>query len=517
MVRHPLIPSIDELIRGARVGGERTAIEDRHRRVTYAELDAATARWGSWLETQGIGPGQRVGVCLPNGVDAALSLLGVVRAGRVWAGISTAATAAQRAAMCAMAGVDVVIDTDVDVDRDIGSADPVPTAVGQRRDAHELAAISFTSGTSGTPKGVMHSEYNLMLAAVAGAARGEAAGVTGMYLAMTSVNMQVLGPLQSVAAGGRLVCIDTRHAATVAEAVAGTSITNLPMAAPTAYDWVADDSITRDMLASLAYPVIGGSGAGETLLDEFAARFDRRLTVGYGLTEAPTSVCREPWDQPHRAGSCGVAVDQLEVVVVDAEHRPVPVGEAGEIVVRPARHGLWAGMYRPMLGYVGETDPTDPTDPTAARAARDAGAARDARNARATSTPATELRTGDRGTLDADGFLTVLGRSDALIVRGGANVSPERIEAALRAVRGVIDAAVVPVDDARLGQAVVAIVAGQVAHSAILAAAGQLDRDHRLDGVVVVDRIPRSAAGKLSRSDGQRLAASATRRGDDFR
>ncbi len=346
-----------------------------------------------------------------------------------------------------------------------------------------LAVISYTSGSSGRPKGVMHGQHGIVLAAVAAACRGEGRGVTGMYLPMTSVNMQILGPLTALAAGGCCLLMPRRSSDQVAEDVHRYAVNALPLALPTVVDWLAGEQITATTLRSLTAPVVGGSAVGDDLLDAYQDRFGRRLTLGYGLTEGPTSVCRERLDRPRRRGTSGVALDHLAVEVLGADGAAVAPGEVGEITVTSRSAGPWTGAYRTMLGYWGEPELT------------------------ATSLAGGRLHTGDLGSLDADGFLTVHARRSDLIVRGGTNVSPAEVEAVIRSLAGVDDVVVVGVDDRRLGQVPVAVVEGSVQAAEVLAQCAAVLASYKVPvRCVITRRIPRGANGKPRRDEVLALA-----------
>ena len=443
---------------------------DDERRMSSAEADAHIALGATRLAND-LAPGSRVVVSLPNSVEAALSLFAAVRAGMVWVGIHPR-TAPDKVAELTR------------------RATQPPTV-----DAPGLAVIAFTSGTSGAPKGVMHTEHNICLPAVVAREREQPgptrAPVIGMYLSLMSINMQILGPIVALASGGSCVCLANGDSVAVASAVQRYGITSLPMAAATAYDWV-NGAATAAQLGSLGAPVVGGSGAREALLDDYAGRFGTRLTLGYGLTEAPTSVCREPLDRPRVRGSSGRPLDHLKVTIRDASGVPVAVDAIGEICVEAAD-----ARYRPMLGYW--------NDPAASAAALPADAAGVAR-----------LHTGDRGRLDADGFVHVLGRGDEVIVRGGVNVSAEEVEALIGGAPGVTDVAVVGVPDDRLGQVpVAAVVLNGEADAADVVAWCQanLHGAQRPVDVVAVEALERSPMGKLRRGAlAARLAAALERR-----
>ncbi|HQV58263.1 MAG TPA: AMP-binding protein, partial [Ilumatobacteraceae bacterium] len=397
---------------------------DAERIVSTGEAEVLIADQAARLVEQQP-PGTPFVVSGANGVEVALSLFAAGRAGMIWVGIHRRLPADRRTEL-------------VDVLRR-------PAGIAA---VDAVAVVAFTSGTSGTPKGVMHSQYNICLPAVMAAARqarvdgwpgsgqtsahvgfaGENSGVIGMYLALTSINMQILGPIEALVSGASCVCLDITDSVELAEAVQRYGVTSLPMAAPTAFDWV-EGGATVDQLRSLVAPVVGGSSLDDRLADRYYQRFGTRLTLGYGLTEAPTSVSRQPLGEPRVPGSSGRPLEHLRVTIRTAEDdREVAPGEQGQICVEPHQSGRYRRTYRPMLGYWGDPPATEQT----LRGGR--------------------LHTGDHGWIDADGYLHVLGRGSDVIVRGGVNVNLAKIESALLGAPEVADAAVVGLHDERLGQ-----------------------------------------------------------------
>ena len=167
----------------------------------------------------------------------------------------------------------------------------------------------------------------------------------------------------------------------------------------------------------------------------YRERFGREVTIGYGLTEAPTAVTMTDPGRPRRSPeSAGRALPHVRLVIVDERDEPAPAGTVGEICVAPAVDGPFAGVYTPMLGYWGQPD------------------------ASADALRGGMLHTGDLGELDADGELYVRDRRNDLIIRGGANVYPAEVERVLHEDARVAACAVVGVPDERLGERVVAFV-----------------------------------------------------------
>ena len=426
-------------------------------------------------------PGSPVVVSAGNSIGVALSLFAARRARMIWVGIHRRVQSDKRAQVVEI------------LNRPSGIIRP-----------EDAAVVAFTSGTSGTPKGVVHSEHNICLPAVMASERGDPglrSGTIGMYLALTSINMQILGPIQALVSGGCCVCLDTTDSGEVAEAVQRHGISSLPMAAPTAFDWVGG-AATTDQLRTLVAPVVGGSGVDDRVIDQYYERFGTRLTLGYGLTEAPTSVSRQPAGGTRTPGSSGRPLDHLRVTIRGDDGSERPPGEQGEICVEPQAAGGYAGVYRTMLGYWGDPHSTE----RAVRVGR--------------------LHTGDNGWLDDAGFLYVVGRGSEVIVRGGVNVNLANIERALLLAPMVTDAAVIGVSNPRLGQVPVAAVvlakpptrvegvpdmrANSLPTSELATwCARNMAGAERPVRFVEVDVIPRNPMGKIDRTAVSELVAAA--------
>jgi acyl-CoA synthetase (AMP-forming)/AMP-acid ligase II len=179
---------------------------------------------------------------------------------------------------------------------------------------------------------------------------------------------------------------------------------------------------------------MGGADSPPEVVRLFRERFGGEVIIGYGMTEAPTAVTWSDGQVPPGPGLCGKPVPQVEIEIVDGNDRPLPPGEVGEIAVRPARTGKFAGVYTPMLGYWNR--------PEASREALRGGL----------------YHTGDLGFLAEDGNLYIRGRRNDLILRGGANVYPAEVERVLQSHPAVAAAAVLGLPDERLGERVVAVV-----------------------------------------------------------
>ncbi|MHB1931096.1 MAG: class I adenylate-forming enzyme family protein, partial [Acidimicrobiales bacterium] len=273
------------------------------------------------------------------------------------------------------------------------------------------AAIAYTSGTTGHPKGSVHSQRNLVMVGAANAHFGiwRRDPRQGAVLALTILNVMALCPLLAFQLGGTCVCIDRSDPIGLA-------------------DW-----IEREQVASLSTGV-GGTSCPETLRSTYRRRLGGAVCASYGLTEAPAAVSTQSPDVESPPGSSGRPIPHLDVTVRDPAGRELGTGEVGEICVGAPDVGAWADVYTPFLGYWNQ--------PSATAEALRGGV----------------LHTGDLGHLDEGGELFVHARMNDLIVRGGSNVYPAEVERVLLEDPRVAAAAAVGMPDSRLGERVVAFV-----------------------------------------------------------
>lgn len=341
----------------------------------------------------------------------------------------------------------------------------------------DAAVVAFTSGTTGTPKKVVHSHQSMLLPAsitttVTPRAEGERIGTP---LDLRIANVMILGPLSAFVRGSTFVVMSDRTAPGMATDIERHGITDL-FAVPTlAHDLLHCGDIESDQLKTLRHVVLGGAGAAPELIEGFADRFGVRPIRSYGFSEAPTGVARESLDDPITAGR-GHPLPHVQIVVRNpTTGEEVDCGEVGEICVTAATHGPWAHCWTGAMGYLDQPERSE-------QLFRDG-----------------VLHTGDLGTLDTDGAVRVTGRLGDLIVRGGANIDPRALEASLEALVSVSAAAVVGIDDDRLGQRV-----GAVLQAEANATRDTIDEEImasavRLDAWVVVSKLPRTDMGKLDR------------------
>lgn len=488
----------------------RLALVAFDRRLTYAELDGEANAAAVALRDIGVRAGDRVAASLPNATDIVVAFLASMRLGSLWVGINQLLAPPEKAALLSAAGPTVLLtdaptaatldglcprDTEVVL---VDSSDPdsawralVRRSAGAGRapapDPTLPAAIAFTSGTTGLPRGVVHSQANLMLPGeVLVASRRYGPDLRkGDFLPFTILNLAALSVLTTAQAGGCCVLFDRRDAEGIAHWLSSESVTVWNAVPALLHSFISDADVYEPHLGSLREVWTGGADCPEHLRQRFVDRFGIPVFATYGLTEAPSIVTIDPIDGPHVEGASGIALPHMDLFTRDASGARLPPGAEGEITVTPTADGEWAGRYRPMLGYWGT-----PPDETVA--------------ADGSEQRSNWLCTDDLGFVDAEGYLFVRGRKKALIVRGGANVYPAEVERVLMAAEGVRGCTVFGTPDDRLGERVVAVVEldpGAVFDETALRAfcTANLAKYKVPDRIVVVERLPRNSMGKVQR------------------
>jgi acyl-CoA synthetase (AMP-forming)/AMP-acid ligase II len=472
--RHGLLPpparvaipgspqSVAALLEPALAGAPgREALVGRHARYTFAQLDREVSRAAAALSGLGVEPGVRVAGSMANHTEIVVAFLASMRLGAIWVGISRALAppekafllrdsgarvlVADREALAQLAGlraelpdlvhwIDAEPGTASEWHERLHSARAEPPAV--EIDPFAPAAIAYTSGTTGIPKGAVHSQHNLLLPGAIALARGRSGPdvVQGVCLPLTLLNLMVLGPVLAAQAQATCVLMDRIDAPGIAEWVRRERIHAFSSSPTTFHDLLTHPGVNPGDLATLTRPGVGGAQPPDALKELFLRRFGFEIQEGYGLTEAPTSVTHTDPARPRIPGSAGQALPHVVIRIVDDAGRELAPGEVGEVCVAPRSDGPWARVYTPMLGYWNRPD-------ASAEALRGG-----------------LLHTGDLGCLDAEGNLFIRDRRSELILRGGANVYPAEVERVLGSEARVAACAVLGIADARLGERVVAAV-----------------------------------------------------------
>ena len=497
----------------ARTTPDAFAVRDRHRRVTYRALVEAADRLAASLAGQGMRPGQRVAVWLPSRVETAIALLASSRNGYVCCPslhrghtvgeVVVLVDRMRAAALIAEPGYGADADRhDIFAalaDRDflrvawrIGPADGVPFAepagpaidLPATSDANQIMYLPFTSGTTGTPKGVLHSD-NTLLATARMMARDWHLERAVLYtLSPLSHNLGLGALVTALAAGGELVVHDQPRGASLIDRLEETGAVFL-FGVPTHAIDLLRELRTRGAarLGAVRGFRISGAAAPAAVVSELM-RYGVVPQSGYGMTETCSHQYTLPDDTPERiVETSGHACAGYEISIwrddnPDVEAAPGEIGEIG---------GRGASL---MLGYF--------DDQAATEAAFNAQG---------------WFMTGDLGWIDEAGYLRVTGRKKEIIIRGGRNIHPAHIEALALRHQAVERAAAFPVSDPRLGERIcLAVVTRRdmpldpQAMLEHLAAAG-LSKYDMPEFILPLAEMPLTASGKIIKRELARSVA----------
>ncbi len=395
---------------------------------TYAELDACVSQLCGRLAARGVMPGQRVAAYLPNRPEYVALIHALARLGTVLLPLNTRLTAPEIAFQLGAAQVDWLIYGDgtapgitalpvrvgaIPLDSDTLTGGRDPNWGARPINLSDPAAILFTSGTTGQPKGVVLTWGNFHHSALASAQRLGSGPDDRWLVCLPLYHVGGLSIVLRCCLFGTTVVLHERfEAGAVAGALPGVTLVSL---VPTMLRRVLAVLEARDFPANVRAVLLGGAAAPAGWVAECAAR-GVPVALTYGLTEASSQVATAtPAEVRRKPGSVGKPLGGVELRIANYANDHV-----GEILVR--------GPIV-MAGYLGEV-------------------------------PVGEgwLSTGDLGWLDEDSDLLVVQRRADLIVTGGENVYPAEVEAALLAHPAVREACVVGLADAEWGQIVGAVV-----------------------------------------------------------
>ncbi len=439
---------------------------------TYADAARRSAQLAHALAARGAAPGERVAVQVAKSAEAIMVYLACVRAGYVLLPMNTGYTADEVAYLVGDARPVVVLDDERLAELGEQAHTMPTTFTDHAATPDELAAILYTSGTTGRPKGAMLSQRNLAsnsatLAELWGFRPGD---VLLHALPIFHTHGLFVATNCSIANGSPMVFLERFDADEVVRALPRCTVM---MGVPTFYTrLLTHEGFGPDACRSMRLFISGSAPLLASVHDEFRARTGHAILERYGMTET-SMLTSNPLDGERRPGTVGFALPGVDVRVVDDDGRVVSSGEVGGIEVRGPN--VFAGYWgRPEL--------------TATEFAADGW-----------------FRTGDVGMFDADGYLHIVGRSKDLIISGGLNVYPKEIEDVIDGLDGVLESAVVGVPDADFGEAVVAIVVAATGAdpepAALRAAARERLAAFKVPKRVhVVDALPRNAMGKVEKA-----------------
>lgn len=422
--------------------------------LSYGDIDAVAAAIAGGLRERGVSVGDRVVVQVDKSAGAVALYLACLRSGAVYVPVNTAYTEAEVRAFVDDAQATLMVDDGVLTS--LARSDPVDEVVD--RSGSDWAAMLYTSGTTGRSKGAMLSCENLVANASAlhDAWRFTPDDVLIHVLPVFHVHGLFVA-LHCAFSAGASVRFHRRFDpdAVVADLARSTVL----MGVPTHFHRLLDQTdVDRDACASMRLFTSGSAPLLSSRHDEFADRTGHRIVERYGMTETMI-LTSNPYDGERVAGTVGFALAGVDL----------RIGDGGSVEVRPETG---------FLGYWGQPVKTA-----------------------AAFTDDHWFVTGDLGSIDDEGRLTLVGRQSDMIISGGLNIYPTEVEAVLDAVDGVEESAVVGMPDADLGEVAVAFIVGDT-DAALLddACTATLARFKHPRRYVPIDQLPRNTMGKVQKT-----------------
>jgi malonyl-CoA/methylmalonyl-CoA synthetase len=460
---------------------------------SYAEVVALSGRLANLLQAQGVQAGDRVAVQVDKSVEAIALYLATIRAGAVFLPLNSAYTRAEvgyflsdaepRVFVCSGKHEAEFGDIEAQVvtlDDGDGGGSLMQAAQAQpvefdnvAREPQDLAAILYTSGTTGLSKGAMLSHDNLYSNSKTLVDYWQFTADDVLLHALPIFHTHGLFVATNVImiAGGAMIFLARFDLEQMIEQLPGATAL---MGVPTFYTrLLADDRFDRDLVSHMRLFVSGSAPMLAETHVEFEERTGHRILERYGMTETNMNTSN-PYLGERRAGSVGFPLPGVEIKISDAETGvELAAGETGMIEVRGANV---------FLGYWRKPEKT-------ALELRDDGF----------------FISGDLGKFDADGYLHILGREKDLIISGGYNIYPRQIETEIDALDGVLESAVFGIAHTDLGEVVAAAV--------VLVDGAELDGEQLIEAlepvlarfklprkVFIIDELPRNAMGKVQKN-----------------
>lgn len=466
------------------------------RRYSYRDLDEISARLARWLLDQGMRAGDRVAVQVEKSAEAYFLYLATLRAGLVYLPLNTAyqakemeyflGDAAPRLVVCrpdSAGRLEELVKGKAQIEtldeQCGGSLIMKAESVGAQefatvqRSASNLAVILYTSGTTGRSKGAMITHGNL---AANAEALAQAWGFTAddvllHALPLFHIHGLFLSSHCALMSGAAMLFVNKFDPKKILSLLPRATVF---MGVPTYYTrLLAEPTFDGQACKNIRLFVSGSAPLLTETFNEFRERTGQTILERYGMTETGVNTSN-PLHGERRAGTVGMALPGNEIRVVNDGNQPVTVGEIGHIQARGAN--VFPGYWQ-MPEKTAEEFTTDGF-----------------------------FKTGDMGQFDADGYLSIVGRSKDMVISGGYNVYPKEIESILDALPGVVESAIIGVPHRDFGEAVTAMIvrdgSGNTPDEAVIIAQlkSELANYKVPKRVFFVDELPRNTMGKVQKN-----------------
>ncbi|MEW6263196.1 MAG: AMP-binding protein [Thermodesulfobacteriota bacterium] len=483
---------------GAEYFPDRTAVIEGGRQVRYGELEAKAGRMAAALSRLGLGPGDVAAICLPGSSDWLAFYFGALKAGCRVATLFHGATGDELkrlAADCQPAVVFTTEDKKANLLEESGRAGfrglftPSDlerseafagfTSMNFRavyRDRDDVAAILYTGGTTGTAKGVLLTHQNLLVSAhhVARYERSTETDRALCFLPLHHVFGQVHIMLATFLTAGTLILRPGFDLDDVLGVIREFQVTKF-FAVPTIYIRLLDRPALAERFRSVRYCFSAAANMAREVVNQWKEKTGLAIHESYGLTESAAMVTFNHYYR-HVVGSVGTPVGTVEVSIRDMGGQVLEPGRQGEITIKGPNV---------MKGYLGRPEET------------------------LSAFHGSWFRSGDVGMMDEAGYLYIVDRIKDMIITGGENVYPREIEEYLHQHPEVAECTVVGLPDAEYGERVAAVIVPRPGTVIVPQTIRAFLRE-RLSGYkvpkeyVVVDDLPRSAAGKVLKREVRR-------------
>jgi long-chain acyl-CoA synthetase len=467
---------VDDLLRhSARRSPQQTAVVWGAERRSYAQIDEQAQRLARELVEGGVRPGHRVAIYLAHPIETIVSIFAVATAGAAFVVVNPKTKREHLETVLAASGATALIEQSGT--RCIRVLHPPPVSPRQQVPA-DLAALIYTSGSNGTPKGVMLTHGNIVFAAATISSYLENRPDDVILSVLPLSSTYGLGQVMTAFAVGATLVLERSfaYARAVVETLQREKVTGMPLV-PTLATMMLQVDLTQYEFPHLRYITSASAALPVPKLRRLQAAFPAvRIYSMYGQTECQRVSYLPPEMLETHPDSVGLPLRGTEVAIVDERGRPVAPGVVGELVV--------SGPHV-MSGYWNQ--------PEATKAAL-----------RADASGTVRLHTGDLFRRDENGLLYFVERKDDIIKTRGEKVAPRQVEEMIARLPGVAEVSVYGVPDEMLGEAIAAVVTPVRGAGVTSQAIRRHCSEHLADFMVpkfveIRDILPTTASGKVSR------------------
>ncbi|MES2634428.1 MAG: class I adenylate-forming enzyme family protein [Pseudomonadota bacterium] len=488
----PTFQAISDLVRQhAHARSTQRALVQGDRSVTWSQLDAMADRVAASLQRDGLKPRSSIAICGYNSLEYVALFLGGLRAGVAVAPLPTGALPEQIATMVGDCGAaHFFVDANVPAFKtrarrifmDCSSAPSFETWLAPAGAKPRPVAVKpewpfniiYSSGTTGTPKGIVQSHGMRWLHVARAESYGYGPGSTTLIATSLCSNTTLVCVFPTIARGGCVVLAPPKFDAARYLAIAAKEHATHAMLVPVQYQRImALPAFAQHDLSSFHMKFCTSAPFHAQLKRDILDRWPGGLVEFYGMTEGGGTCILEAHNFPDKLHTVGKPVEGHDIRLIDEDEQEVAAGEIGEVV---GRSGAMMTAYHNQPAKTREAEWYDGEGHRF-------------------------IRTGDVGRFDEDGFLTLMDRRKDMVISGGFNIYPSDLEAVLRKHPAVADAAVVGVPSQEWGETPVAFVVaneGAPKEDELRAwANGQLGKTQRLSAIRYVDELPRSEIGKV--------------------